>query len=332
MRRENATRPIRRRCSSPSDLRDIYQSLPGWPRVVEAMEANGRMEWEAEPGYILTGNVTFVVAPAGEIIPATEFYPSLLGWSLVLENLDLTDSTWWRAGPGFIETNDVAFVVLDNEEIVPEDETYYQRLAVLPSQWHVLGSLAELQDIVGREALSRNPEGELYNSRATRMEWRGRNLSNQDFSTQELVQDRTWIFYSFPEFPQRFLVAGMDATELPFAEGMRYRPIRVLDSPRDLTDLWPASYLRQYIRKMEGSLLPEALPNLDLAPEAPAQFGRQFELGVRSWELWKIRGTNFAYAIPARAAMIPAADDLDIILSRGRSEGGVCVIYFKVGD
>jgi hypothetical protein len=29
--------------------------------------------------------------------------------------------------------------------------------------------------------------------------------------------------------------------------------------------------------------------------------------------------------------MIPAADDLDIILSRGRSEGGVCVIYFKVG-
>ena len=79
------------------------------------MEANGSMEWEAVPGYILTGDVTYVVTPAREIVPATEFYKGLLGWSLVLENLELTDSTWWRAGPGFIETTDVAFVVIDNE-------------------------------------------------------------------------------------------------------------------------------------------------------------------------------------------------------------------------
>jgi hypothetical protein len=96
---------------------------------------------------------------------------------------------------------------------------------------------------------------------------------------------------------------------------MQYRPIRVLESPWDLVDLWPAEYLRQYIRKMDSYLLPEALPDLDLAPEAPAQFGRQFELGVRSWELWKIRGTNFAYAIPARATMVSAADDVSIIWS-----------------
>jgi len=294
--------------------------------VVETVEANGCMEWDAEPGYILTGDVTFIVTPAGEIIPATEIYQSLPGWSLVLENLELTDSTWWRAGPGFIETKDVAFVVLDNEKIVPKDEAYYQRLAVLPSQWHVLGSLAELQDIVGIEALSRNPEGELYKSRATDMEWRGRNLSNQDFSTQQLVQDRIWIFYSFPGFPQRFLVAGADVTESPFAEGMRYRPIQVLEGPWDLIDLWPTEYLRQHIRKMDGYLLPEALPDLDLAPEAPAQFGRQFELGVRSWELWKIRGTNFAYAIPADATMVPAVDDVSITQSRGRSGGDVCHI------
>src|SRR4051794_4049098 len=84
-RRENTTCSICRQCPLPRDLRGIYQSLPGWLRVVETMEANGCMEWEAEPGYILAGDVTFVVTPAGEIIPATEFYQSLLGWSLVLE-------------------------------------------------------------------------------------------------------------------------------------------------------------------------------------------------------------------------------------------------------
>jgi hypothetical protein len=206
----------------------------------------------------------------------------------VFENLEVTGSTWWRAGRGFIETHDATFLVLDNEEIVPEYENYYQRLAVLPSQWHVLGGLAELRDIVGCEALSRNLDGELYTPRATNMEWRGRNLSRQDFSTQELVQDLTWIFYTFPGFPQRFLVAGADVTELPFAEAMRYRPIQVLDSLSDLFALWPVEYLRQHLREMDGNLVPSMLPHLFLAPEAPAQFGRQFERGVVSWELWKI--------------------------------------------
>jgi hypothetical protein len=49
---------------------------------------------------------------------------------------------------------------------------------------------------------------------------------------------------------------------------MRYRPVRVLESPWDLIDLWLAEYLRQHIRKMDGYLLLEALPDLDLATEA----------------------------------------------------------------
>jgi hypothetical protein len=132
---------------------------------------------EAEPGYILTGDVTFIVTIVGEIITV---YQSLLGWSLALENLELTDSTWWPAGPGFIQTNDVALVILDNEEIIPQDETYYQRLAVLPSfrlsvllsQCHVLGSPAGLRDIVGieesyitRERLAQNGENKIYQIR-----------------------------------------------------------------------------------------------------------------------------------------------------------------------
>src|SRR5271156_6540705 len=44
-RRENTTCPICRQYLLPRDLRDIYQSLPDWPRVVETMEANGCMEW-----------------------------------------------------------------------------------------------------------------------------------------------------------------------------------------------------------------------------------------------------------------------------------------------
>ena len=240
-----------------------------------------------------------------------EFYQTLPGWTLVLENLQLIGSSWLRSGPGYIETSDTVFRVLNNDEIVPEDVAYYQRLVEMPSRWHVLSSFAELRDIVGSEALDRNSVGELYTRQATNMEWRGGFLSAQDFYAQGEVHDFAWLFYSFPGFSQHFLVSNNLSTELPSTKAIRCRRlIEVLESPSDLLDLWPIECLRQFARRMSGNLEPSDLPRVGLAPEAPAQLGKQYRRGVRSWELWKICGTNLAYAIPARATIVPATQFL----------------------
>ena len=301
------------------DWVEAHMHFPGFDAVVAAWESHMseglRDEFEFSPYHITVGTTSWIITRTNEIIPCSTFSQTLPGWHLVQENMALNGSSWFHARPQEIETADAVFLVRGFNRIRPQHDCYYQRLAVLPSQWQVLDNLGDLADVVGSNALNRNPDGELYTDRGADLEWRGRNLSIQDFSTWD-VQYYAWYFYSFPGFPQRFLVRGYDpdaelVTEQHTRAARRYETIQPLENYSDLLNLWPREYLRQNAQLMEAELRPQVLPHFDLTRKSRAGFKRQMKRGVVSWDLWKIRGTNFTYAIPARVTIVPATQFLE---------------------
>jgi hypothetical protein len=85
---------------------------------------------------------------------------------------------------------------------------------------------------------------------------------------------------------------------------------KMIRRPRTLKSAFVCAYLSQQVRKMDGNLVPSMLPYLHLAPEAPMRFERQLERGIVSWESFRARRINFAYALPAHVTIFSAAQIL----------------------